>query len=85
MCVGGGGGGGKFDCTMLICLSIYPCRVIVDGFSVFVVNPDGLISKHKIEQVMSSKNQNSIRNFIRRRIETLVPAKEPSLTQTDSN
>ena len=27
------------------------CRVILDGFSTFVVNPDGLIAVHKMDRV----------------------------------
>ena len=56
---------------------------MLDGFSVFVVNSDGLISVHKMDRVISSKNQQPVKAFIKKRLEAFLPNKQPSLTQND--
>jgi len=45
----------------------------LDGFSIFVVNPEGLVSVHKMDRVVSSKNQHPVKAFIKKRMEAFSP------------
>ncbi len=74
-----------FFCFVFNVLLLVLYRVILDGFSEFIVSTEGQIVEHKMDRLTPSKHHSLVRSLLPKRLEAFLPNRQPTITSTQSS